>query len=625
MSDLHDISWYYQMHRYQGNLLVDQAYVYFISDRGGNFAIWRQLRRGGAPEAVTHLDASYSVQAMAADFSHGLLYFLADRLGRETCALYRLHLSSGRLVTLQEGGSVRREMHEFCLSPDRRSLALSANDRDPEAMDVLVCRDVQGPAPTFQRIWSDGGYWSFGRWNVDGSGVVLVEIRSNTCQRLHYLDMRSGVVRPLTPDWDGVAMPVTFVDQGRRLLMVSDVGSEFFNLIPMAIDDSVDGLGREGTGTTLQDRPSPSLETAIVQAEWNVEAALSAGDGKLLWVLNQDGQSVGYWADSWRNARDGGGKRLDFPQGTFEAWELSPEEDHLYATWNHPRLGRGIWRASLATGEVEPFVAQNELETSPAPSWTLDRVRYQAPDGLFISALYYRPAGLGPFPVVVVLHGGPEDQERPRYVGIYQFLLSRGIGVFAPNFRGSTGYGRSFQRRVYRDWGGAELEDIMAGVRWLGSQAEVDSRRLAVMGGSFGGFATLSAISRYPQYWRAAVDMMGPVNLQTFVSAVPPTWRQFMAEWIGDPEKDAEFLWERSPLTHAAHIQCPLLVVQGAHDPRVPASESQQLLAELRPMNLDVEVYWLDDEGHGFNRRENQLEVWQRVSQFLMSHLLAEA
>lgn len=621
MSGLQDISSYYQMHRYQGNLLVDQSYVYFISDRGGNFAIWRKSRRLGAPEAVTHLDESYSVQAMAADFSRGLLYFLADRAGRETCALYRLNLTSGALVTLQESGSVRREMHEFCLSPDRRSLALSANDRDPEAMDVLVCREVLGSAPKFQRIWSDGGYWRFGRWNVDGSGVVLVEVLSNTCQRLHYLDLHSGVLRALTPNWDAAAMPIEFVDRGRRLLMVSDVGSEFLNLSTMAMDDSVAGRGRESIA--LQDRPSSSLE-AIVQAEWNVEAALSLGDGRLLWVLNQDGQSVGYWADSWRDARDGQGKRIDFPQGTFEAWELSPEKDHLYATWNHPRLGRGIWRASLATGQVEPFVAQNEMRTSLAPSWTLNRVRFQAPDGLFISALYYRPNGPGPFPVVVVLHGGPEDQERPRYVGIYQFLLSRGIGVFAPNFRGSTGYGRSFQRRVYRDWGGAELEDIMAGVRWLGAEPEVDSQRLAVMGGSFGGFAALSAISRYPQYWRAAVDMMGPVNLQTFVSVVPPTWRQFMAEWIGDPEKDAEFLRERSPLTHAAHIQCPLLVVQGAHDPRVPASESQQLLAELRSRNIAVEVYWLDDEGHGFNRRENQLAVWQRVSQFLMRHLLRE-
>jgi len=170
---------------------------------------------------------------------------------------------------------------------------------------------------------------------------------------------------------------------------------------------------------------------------------------------------------------------------------------------------------------------------------------------------------------VLSIHGGPEAQERPtyNYWGFYQYLLNLGIGVIATNVRGSTGYGISYQKLIHRDWGGGELKDFEWAAKHAQSLDWVDPQRLGVFGGSFGGFATLSCVSRLPQCWSAAVDIFGPTNLLTFTRSVPDFWKRIMKEWVGDPEEDAEMLTERSPITYVSDIRAPLLVIQGANDP----------------------------------------------------------
>ena len=207
-------------------------------------------------------------------------------------------------------------------------------------------------------------------------------------------------------------------------------------------------------------------------------------------------------------------------------------------------------------------------------------ITYPTHDGRDIPAWLYRPEGDGPFPVVLSIHGGPEAQERPIYMycGLYQYLLTRGIGILAPNVRGSTGYGKTYQKLIHRDWGGAELKDFKAAAEYLKGLDWVDGDRLGVFGGSFGGFATLSCVSRLPDYWAAAVDIVGPSNLVTFAKTAPPTWRRLMAQWIGDPDTEADFLMERSPITYVDQIRAPLFVIQGANDPRVVKAESDQIV-----------------------------------------------
>jgi dipeptidyl aminopeptidase/acylaminoacyl peptidase len=257
-------------------------------------------------------------------------------------------------------------------------------------------------------------------------------------------------------------------------------------------------------------------------------------------------------------------------------------------------------------------------------------VRFATWDGRQIPAFLYRPAGASaadPVPVVLSIHGGPEAQERPTYAyaGFYQYLLSRGIAILAPNIRGSTGYGKSYQRLIHRDWSGGDRLDFEAAVKYLHGLDWVDRDRIAVYGGSYGGFATLTCVSRLPDYWAAAVDIVGPANLVTFTKAVPPTWRRFMALWVGDPETEEEFLLERSPITYVDQIKTPLFVIQGAKDPRVVKAESDQIVAELRERGVPVRYDVYEDEGHGFTKRENELKAMGDVAAFLEEHLLPAA
>ncbi len=207
------------------------------------------------------------------------------------------------------------------------------------------------------------------------------------------------------------------------------------------------------------------------------------------------------------------------------------------------------------------------------------------------------------------------------YLGLYQYLLSRGIGVLAPNVRGSTGYGRTYQTLIHHDWGGDELKDFEAAVKYLHTLDWVDKDRIAVFGGSFGGFATLSCVSRLPDYWAAAVDIIGPSNLVTFAKAVTPIMRRFMLIWVGDPETEVDFLMSRSPISYVDQIKTPLYIIQGAKDPRVVKAESDQIVAKLRERGVDVKYDVFEDEGHGFTKRENELKAYHEVARFLEEHL----
>ncbi len=194
------------------------------------------------------------------------------------------------------------------------------------------------------------------------------------------------------------------------------------------------------------------------------------------------------------------------------------------------------------------------------------------------------------------------------------------MAVLAPNIRGSSGYGMSYQKLIHRDWGGDELKDIEHAAQWLREQSWADTERLAVYGASFGGFATLSAMTRLPEYWRCGIDLVGPANLVTFARAVPPHWRASMKKWVGDPDEDADFLMERSPITYVDKIRAPLLVLQGARDPRVVKPESDQMVEKLRALGREVEYHVFEDEGHDFSKRSNQLQAYRLIAAFLFKH-----
>lgn len=227
----------------------------------------------------------------------------------------------------------------------------------------------------------------------------------------------------------------------------------------------------------------------------------------------------------------------------------------------------------------------------------------------------------GTNPAIVWPHGGPEWQERNIFSKYSQIFTNRGYIVITPNFRGSTGYGKTFQRLIYKDWGGAEFKDVVESYNYLLSTGYVDKNKIAVVGGSFGGFMTLTCVTKAPDLWKCAVDIFGPSNLFTFLNSVPEHWKPATYLLVGHPEQDKELLTERSPIYFVDNIKCPMLVVQGANDPRVVKKESDQIVEKLRSQNKEAEYLVLDDEGHGFAKVSNQIKVWEMVCEFLDKHL----
>jgi pimeloyl-ACP methyl ester carboxylesterase len=265
------------------------------------------------------------------------------------------------------------------------------------------------------------------------------------------------------------------------------------------------------------------------------------------------------------------------------------------------------------------------------PEWLSpgEDASYSTFDGLRVSARLYLPSeGLGhegPRPVVYYIHGGPQGQERPDFgwfsMPIIQFLTLNGFAVFVPNVRGSTGYGLKYTKLVERDWGGDDVRDHLHSLDLLAKDPRLAVSRAGVMGRSYGGYMTLMLASRYPDKWSAAVDMFGPYDLITNMERMPMTWRPFFAALVGDPETEADFLRERSPVTYIDDLKCPLLVLQGAHDSRVTQADSDDLVARLRSLGKDVDYTVFENEGHDVTRYENRVTAYNSITDFFTKHL----
>jgi dipeptidyl aminopeptidase/acylaminoacyl peptidase len=436
-------------------------------------------------------------------------------------------------------------------------------------------------------------------WSPDGRSLLVVDVRSNSDQSI-FLDGRE-----LTPHEGEVKfVPGPWARDGSGFYLLTDEGREYTGLAFFDL---------ERGGWEWLETPEGDVE----------EVALSKDGRVLAWNTNEDG-----WGRL--RLRDlQSGEELpepELPEGVGFFWgqsalTVSPDGSRAALIWASPRRTHEIYAIDTATGRArkvtDNMVGGLRERDLAAP----ELVRVPSWDERDVPAWLYRPKARGRVPAVLCIHGGPEAQERPWYQPFYQYLVSRGFAVLAPNIRGSTGYGKTYQKLIHRDWGGGDLRDFEQLARWLQAQDFVDERRLGVYGGSYGGFATLTCVTRLPDYWAAAVDVVGPSNLVTFSRAVPPTWRRFMDEWVGNPETEADFLMERSPITYVDGVRAPLLVLQGANDPRVVKGESDQMVERLRELGREVEYVVFEDEGHGFTKRENQLRGFRLAADWLEQHL----
>ena len=251
-------------------------------------------------------------------------------------------------------------------------------------------------------------------------------------------------------------------------------------------------------------------------------------------------------------------------------------------------------------------------------------------DGTRMSARLYLPARelgfKGPRPLVYYVHGGPQSQERPDFawfsMPLIQILTMTGFAVFVPNVRGSSGYGMAYMKQVDRDWGGKDrLDHVHALTKVLPNEKGIDTSRTAVVGRSYGGYMTLMLSGMHPDLWAAACDMFGPYDLITFSERIPETWKPYFAIALGDPQKDRDFLVDRSPRTHIENLKSPMLVIQGKNDPRVVEAESRDLVEHLRKMGKEIEYLMFPDEGHDVLTFENRVRCYGAIVEFFQKHL----
>lgn len=589
----------------------DSKWLAYITNISGQFNLWKQPSDGGYPLQLTMFGNRIArTGSWSPDGEHILLS--VDYQGDEYHQLYLVPARGGEPEQLTHKPRVQHFIESTAWSPDGRYIAYAANDRSPAHMDVLV-REVRN-GKVMRLLVGDRLYYPE-MWSPNGRYLVASEWITATDYNLYLINVPRKTSRLITPHRGNAAYAAgPWLPDASGFYFISDEGREF-------------------KGLAFYDLKTQQCRWALTP-EWDVTDVEGTHDGRLLaWVVNEDGLSKLHI----RNQRTGRLLKLPrMPRGVLSMPTFSPDGRRLAFF-----LSTGTSPAELYVLNLRSFGSQKPGRSDALKQITfstlggIDKkdliepklIRYKSSDGFRITAWLYKPKNLKQgqrAPVVVSIHGGPEAQEHPYYgYGLYQYWLSRGIGVLAPNIRGSTGYGKQFQMAIYRDWGGGELRDVEHAAKYLRRLKWVDPKRIGLYGPSFGGFVVLSAISRLPQYWAAAVDWFGPSNLVTSVLSDPPWWRKMDELTIGHPVKDYDDLMARSPITYADNIRVPLFVIQGALDMRVVKAESDQIVDRLRALGVPVRYDVYEDEGHGFTKRANELKAVQDTAEFLEQHLLA--
>lgn len=576
-------------------LSPDATLVAYSGNATGRFGLWLAPVNGSEPRCLVDFpDRAVRQIGWAPDGKS--LVFTADRNGDEQYQIYRIPVTGGPVDKLTTAEDRQHMLAADPYDPNGRYLIYAANDRDETVQD-LILRDLRDgtehrhiPAgkATFQPV----------AVSPDGRWLLVEAFSANIDSDCYLLDLT-------TPDAD----PVRVTDGGAHFEPTGwSPDSEGFYVRTTAWGEYITAARYSLRDKTL----SP-----VVTTDWDVEAIHAAGE-TLLWTINDNGRSVLHV-----RTRKAELAPPPLPAGVVSSIDVSRDGSTAAV-----QLETAIRPREIAVLDLTNATLRYLTDTQPSGLAVIDPVEpdtvtFTARDGRPVSGLLYRPRGESPFPTVMWIHGGPEAQERPTYErsGLYQYLLAHGIAIYAPNVAGSTGYGITYRTLLYRDWGGIDLHDFEDAVAHLRSLTWIDSDRLAVVGASYGGFAALSCLTRLPRLWAAGVSICGPSNLVTLAAACPPTWQTFVNTVLGDPDTDAERLTRRSPISYVDQLTAPLLVIQGAHDPRVPKHEADQIIEKLRGRGVDVSYIVYDDEGHGFTNRENEIDAYTKIAEFLIEHL----
>ena len=575
---------------------ADGRVLFFETNVTGRFNIWQVPRDGGWPVQLTVSDERTALARPAPDGRWVL--FTQDRGGNEKPNLYLQPLPHGlpRAITATDGVAYR----SLRWSPDGRALAFAAERTAPGTYDVYR---LDPDTAEVQRVAGhDRGQCTVVRWSPDGRQLAVTRTWDYSHGGVGVVDLASGEERILLPigaDADHVALGWT--GDGRALLVSSN-----------ATPHGTYGIARLDAAT--------GAVTWLDAGEWDVELldVAPAGDHYVC-ARNEGGTHT-----VMLRTLGGGTRTIDVPAGVVADAAFSPSGDALALLHSAATSPFELW-VSAAAGGAPVRLSRSLVGGLDAGDFVRPSlVTYLSFDGTPISAFVYLPPRARPgrpAPGIVYVHGGPAAQQMNGWTPLVQYLVSHGFAVIAPNYRGSTGFGRAFEEANMRDMGGGDLRDVVAAADSIAGTGYVDPNRIAVMGGSYGGYLTLMALTKYPERWAAGVAIVPFANWFTEYEHEDQTLRDSDRARMGDPVENADLWRDRSPIFFADRIRAPLLVLAGANDVRCPADEAEQIARAVRANGGVADLTIYPNEGHGFRRRENEIDAQRRTAAFLTRHL----
>jgi dipeptidyl aminopeptidase/acylaminoacyl peptidase len=593
----------------------DGKSIAFISNMSGRNNLWLVPAEGGWPSQLTVSDQRQDRPAWSPDGKW--IAYQSDYDGDELWDIFLVSPKTGKVVNLTS----TREISETdpTWSPDGRYLAYLVKPKTSAAYEIDIYDTLMREVKHLTTNTPQDKRNMKPIWSKDGADIVYTQEQAKgTDSNVFLAQMATGKTTLLTPH------------EGEKLYFANDISTlGMFDAETVLITSNAEN-GYENVGTLLlgeRGAPHPGPVKWLTKDKWEIRGGEFSPDGKhITFSANVDGNEDIYLHD----LATGKSTALPIPKGVNEPAgghsAFTKDGSRLLYHHNGPTAPGDLWVYSLATGKshqvTHSLVAGVRSEDMVEPYL----VHYPSRDGKWtISAFLYVPYNMarnGQNAAIVYIHGGPASQTMNSFNRFIQYAANQGYMVLAPNYRGSTGYGKEFQQANLFDMGGGDLQDVLAGVDWIKQTGHLDPKKIAVMGGSYGGYLSMMSVTKAPDIWAAGVPIVPFVNWFTEIEHEDPVLQQSDLATMGDIVKNKALYEDRSPINFIDQIKAPLLLLAGGHDPRCPKEETQQVVEAIKKRGGTVDYKIYENEGHGFARVENQIDAYKRVADFLLAHVV---
>ncbi len=583
----------------------DGKSVAFISNMSGRNNLWIVPSDGGWPIQLTVSDQRQTAPAWSPDGKW--IAYQSDYDGDELWDIFLVSPKTGKMVNLTSTREIAETDPNW--SPDGRYLAYLVKPKTSAASEIDIYDTLMREVKHLTTNTPQDKRNTNPIWSKDGKYIVYTQEQAKgTDSNIFIAEVATSQSTLLTPhNGEHLYSANDLSPDGKHILCTSNAQNGYDNA----------GLLEIATKTI----------SWLTHDKWEIRAHEFSPDGKRVsFTANVDGNENIYL----RDLATGKSTALPIPNGVNapEGGHSAFSKDGSRLLYNHngPTAPGDLWVYTLSTGKshqlTHSLVAGVRSEDMVEPYL----VHYPSRDGKFtISAFLYVPFNMarnGQNAAIVYIHGGPASQSMNSFNRFIQFAANQGYMVLAPNYRGSTGYGKEFQQANLFDMGGGDLQDVLAGLDWIKQTGHLDPKKIAVMGGSYGGYLSMMAVTKAPELWAAGVPIVPFVNWFTEIENEDPVLQQSDLATMGDPVKNKALYEERSPINFIDQIKAPLLLLAGGHDPRCPKTETQQVVEAIKKRGGTVDSKIYENEGHGFARVQNQIDAYQRVADFLLAHVV---